>query len=675
MKSEFIIRITECTLENLSNEQFGVSELSEKIGMSRSNLLRRIKSETGKSASQFIRQVRLEEAMTLLSAKDYNVSEVSHQVGFSSTSYFIKCFREHYGYPPGEVGKKPISSALSKASRRSYKPHVLIGAVVIFVISFGALWIYQPDKPKSTEKSIAILPFKNDSNDSSNIYLINGLMESTLSHLQKIKDLRVVSRTSVEKYRGSSMSIPEIAKELPVGYFVEGSGQKVDNKILLNIQLIEASTDRHIWSRQYHRQVTDIFQLQQEIAKNIAREIEVAITPAEEERIDQIPTANLDAYDSFLKGVEIMNTGGASGLQEAISYYEKAIKYDPEFGVAYGNMAICYYYMDFYQADKKFVEKVNSNADKALLYDPKALESLTAKAYYYIQIKEYELAIPYLERAHEFYPNSAHLINMMSNFYTNNLPNTAKYLEYALKGIRLEVGVNDSLTNSYLYLHLSNALIQNGFVKEANKYIDVSLDYSLNNYYSDYLKVFIRLAQHGDMRKAEQQLLVELAKDTTRVDITQDIAKLNFYMRDYERAFEYYKRFLNLREKNGLDVFQLEDLKVGITYEKMGYEEEAQYYIEEFKNYVDNDRSIYKDLSLMSYYAYVGDTTKAIEHLRLFTEEENYPYWIVLFLELDPECENLVSIPEVQGLMDKIKKKFWKGHDELEATLKEQGLI
>src|SRR5690606_31504454 len=115
----------------------------------------------------------------------------------------------------------------------------------------------------------AVLPFKNDSNDSTNRYLINGLMEATLNNLQQIRDLRVVSRTSAEKDRNTSKTIPEVADELRVNYVVEGSGQKVGNRILLNIQLIDAQRDSHLWARQYTREVTDIFQLQQEIAKDI----------------------------------------------------------------------------------------------------------------------------------------------------------------------------------------------------------------------------------------------------------------------------------------------------------------------------------------------------------------------------------------------------------------------
>ena len=139
--------------------------------------------------------------MDLLRHSSANVSEVSHQVGFNSLSYFIKCFREYYGYPPGEVGKRPSTESGAVQNPPSKKITVAIPATIVALVLASATVLYLNDiwpfrRPVVTDKSIAVLPFKNESNDSTNVYLINGLMESTLGDLQKIKDLRVISRTS-----------------------------------------------------------------------------------------------------------------------------------------------------------------------------------------------------------------------------------------------------------------------------------------------------------------------------------------------------------------------------------------------------------------------------------------------------------------------------------------------
>ena len=264
MENNFLTKITEIIEENLSNEQFGVSELASETGMSRSNLLRKIKKLTELSASQFIRQVRLKNAMELLKQDSFNVSEISYKVGFGSTSYFIKCFHDFYGFPPGEVGKRDLNETEAiQEDRSKRKGSVVIFAVIFFLIVALLLIILKPFSSGTSqlEKSIAVLPFKNNSEDPGNVYLINGLMEATLNNLQKIEDLRVISRTSVEKYRNIKKTGPEISEELKVNYFIEGSGQKIGNQIKLSIRLFDGQKDKRLWWKEYTRDAKDIFNL------------------------------------------------------------------------------------------------------------------------------------------------------------------------------------------------------------------------------------------------------------------------------------------------------------------------------------------------------------------------------------------------------------------------------
>ena len=338
------------------------------------------------------------------------------------------------------------------------------------------------------KKTIAVLPFKNESSDTLNLYFVNGLMESALNNLQKIGDLRVVSRTSVERYRNTNLGIREIAEELNVNYLVEGSGQRVGNQVLLHIKLIDAQSDRPIWVEQYNREVGDVFLLQNEVAQKIASAIEAVVTPAELKQIEKIPTENILAYDYYLQALEPLNTRTKDGLETAISLFEKAIENDEQFALAYANVAFAYFFLDIYQKQKHYTEDINNYADKALLHDPKSAESLMAKALYYMQVEEYKLAVPHLEKALEYNPNSSAVIQMLGDIYARVIPNTGKYLEYALKGIQLDIAANDSITQSFTYLHLSNALVQAGFVEEALTYINKSLDYNPKNYYSPLVK-------------------------------------------------------------------------------------------------------------------------------------------------------------------------------------------
>ncbi len=679
VKNNFVEKITEIIEENISNEKFGVSELAHEIGMSRSNLLRKLNKLTRLSVSQFIRQVRLKHAMEMLRQTSLTVSEVSYKVGFSSVSYFIKCFREYYGYPPGEVGKRNLTQDDSTQIGQSNKKRILaIFGAIIFIFLVTVLFIFfNPfsSKKNNFEKSIAVLPFINDSNDSTNVYIISGLMESILNDLQKIKNLRVISRTSVENYRNNPKMISEISKELNVNYLVEGSGQKIGDQILLNVQLIEASSDKHLWAKQYNRKVKDIFKLQMEVAKSIADEIQVIITPAEEERINKIPTDDLVAYDYFLKGLDLFYKGNRESLEIAITYFKKAIEHDNEFARAYADIGIAYYLLDAYQAEKKYSNEINNYADKALLFDPQLPQSLIAKAMFYMNNGENELAVPYLEKALEYNPNSALVINILSDFYTNYIPNTAKYLEYALKGIKLDIAAHDSVTASFIYLHISNAFIQSGFVKEAEKYINKSLEYNSENLFSEYVRAYILYARDKDIRQTKDRLIKAFNKDTTRLDIMQEIGKIYYYMRDYENAYKYYKKFIDTREALNLDIYKLENAKIGLVLSEMGLKEKSYNYFNKFKKDAENDKSIYKHLSLAVFYSFRGDTKNAIEQIKLFSKQNNYHYWTLIFLKIDPLIDNIKDYPEFKRLLKRIETKFWNNHKKIKSSLKEKGLL
>ncbi|WP_420385888.1 helix-turn-helix domain-containing protein [Roseivirga sp.] len=679
---KFIEQLRETIEQHMSDEQFGVSELAEAVGMSRSNLLRKIKKLLGLSVSQLIRQVRLERAMELLKDSELNVSEVSFEVGFASTSYFVKCFREQYGYPPGEAQERfqqENTVASVELLTVSNRKRLIIGLVALALLACVVFLFWKLSDADQdlteVEKSIAVLPFKNDSSDTTNVYFINGLMESTLNNLQKIGDLRVISRTSSEKYRNSPKLIPEIAEELNVNYFVEGSGQKIGDRIMLNIQLIEASTDKQLWAEQYERKAEDVFKMQQEIASSIASRIKVLITPDEREQIGKVPTQNLIAYDNFLKGIDLVIVGDKQKNMAAIPYFKKAIELDKTFAYAYASLAFAYYNLDLFMADRQYIDEIDYNAEQAMKYDPELAESHIAMAFTHMQRMDYAGALPYLEQALEYKPNSASVINLLSDFYANYLPNTEKYLEYALLGIQLNVNANDSSTTSYIYLHLCNALIQTGFVDEALYYADRSLDYNPQNPFTNYVRAFMLYAKEKDYEKLRSRLITEWKKDTTRLDILQEIGKVSYFMRDYETAHEYYSLFLDMRDQMHLDIYRYEQAKIAVVFDEVGEHEKAQSLLKgylDFTLYADN--SVYKEANLAVYYAYTGEEEKAMEHLETFSRVENFQYWLILF-DHDPLFDSISDRPEFQAAWTRIKNKFWSDHERLKTQLREKGLL
>lgn len=678
-EKEFLEKLIAKIKEHVSQEEFGVSDLAGEMNMSRSNLLRKVKKMTGLSVSQFINQIRLEEAMLLLRTGSMNVSEVSFEVGFNSPSYFIKCFREHYGYPPGEAGKHPElpeenPEIHSKNPRK--RSWILglsaIGLLLILILGWLGTDLFKDQITK--EKSIVVLPFKNDSADSSNVYLINGLMEATLNNLQKIKDLRVLSRTSAEKYRESSKSIPEMAEELNVNYLVEGSGQKMGDNIVLNIQLIDGAKDRHLWSEQYRREVSDIFALQQEISKDIAKEIQAVITPEEKSRIEKEPTDNLKAYDSFMKGLDLLNQGRDENLLESVKYFEQAIQEDGRFALAYACAGMAYYYYDYFKSDKEYLDQLGTYADKAMLYDPTLAESMVAKGMYYLAKKDYPEALPFLEKALEFRPSSSQVIGLLADFYANHLPDTEKYLEYALMGIQLDAGSSDSVATSYFYLRLGNALIQTGFVDESLVYLDRSLEYFSGNAYTRYVMAFVSYAKDKDLKHTRNLLKAEYDKDNSRFDILQDLGKVSYYLREYDSAYFYYSRFNQIREEQQLNVYVHENMLIGLVYEKVGKPEEGKKYIQSYRDYLESDQTAYKNLGLTMYHSYQGDFEKALSYFREFEKEDNIQYWVILFLPQDPLADEIKKEPEFQKIWATVEEKFWEKNAEIKTRLEEKGI-
>jgi len=187
--------------------------------------------------------------------------------------------------------------------------------------------IPRTSKKEILDKSIAVLPFINDSQDQENEYFINGIIEDLLINLQSIKDLRVPGRTSTERYRNNQKSIPEIAEEMNVRYIVEGSSQRYGNKIRLRVQLVEGASDKHIWADSYDEVINgpeDIFRIQSQIAKSIAAELQAVITPEVEKRIESVPTSNLEAYEHYQRGREELWKYTSTILRTELQYLENA---------------------------------------------------------------------------------------------------------------------------------------------------------------------------------------------------------------------------------------------------------------------------------------------------------------------------------------------------------------
>ncbi len=217
------------------------------------------------------------------------------------------------------------------------------GMILLFVIVVAILFVTNiigDGKPAmAIEKSIAVLPFKNLTNDPDQEYFSEGMVDEILDKLFKIGDLKVISRTSSERFRSTDLSIKEIAHELGVSAILEGSVRKMGNKVRITVQLIDARTDTHLWSEIYDRDISEIFSIQSEVAQTVARELKAVITPQTKQLIEKKPTADTAAYDAYLNGRFYLSKGTQNDFETAMQYFELAKERDPEFALAYAGIA------------------------------------------------------------------------------------------------------------------------------------------------------------------------------------------------------------------------------------------------------------------------------------------------------------------------------------------------
>jgi len=379
VEKAFLNRITKITEANLKNDQFGVSKLAMELGMSRSYVHRRLKALTNQSVSQFICTVRLKRAMEMLLQKEASAAEISYEVGFSSPTYFSRCFHEYYGFPPGEVKKMNISgqteinendsesqaepksfqgnlnvSAVTnkKLSRKNIFLFFTFGFVVVSIAALAYLYVIRGNliegiSHSKKELSIIVLPFKDLSGDQNNQWLADGFAEDIINHLCNITSLGVVSRTTSQQFRESTLSAPEIGKKMNVNYILEGSVRLSGDKIRITVQLIDASRDIHLWSQNFDRELNDIIGIQGEIAIGVAYKLNAVLSDDEIRQIKKIPTQNPEAYTYYLQARFLLHKANdpqrsdfdKESVMNCIQYYEKAIAEDENFAEAYAGLA------------------------------------------------------------------------------------------------------------------------------------------------------------------------------------------------------------------------------------------------------------------------------------------------------------------------------------------------
>jgi TolB-like protein/Tfp pilus assembly protein PilF len=301
--------------------------------------------------------------------------------------------------------------------------------IVLAVVAVG-LMAYQLWGPKTStsaqknvptenaapvsEKSIAVLPFDNLSDDKSNAYFTEGIQDEILTRLSKIAAIKVISRTSTQKYKSAPDNLRDVGKELGVAHILEGSVQKIANAVHVNVQLIRAATDEHLWAESYNRKLDDVFGVEGEVATAIADQLNAKLSGTEQKAVTDKPTQNTAAYDAYLRGLSIEHTQyDYEAYQRAAGAYADAVQRDPNFALAWARLAVLRSFLYFNSVDSKknTAAAVKEAADRATALAPEAGESWIAQgAYRYRVLRDFPAAVNAYKQAQVRLPNNSYLL-------------------------------------------------------------------------------------------------------------------------------------------------------------------------------------------------------------------------------------------------------------------------
>jgi TolB-like protein/Flp pilus assembly protein TadD len=323
--------------------------------------------------------------------------------------------------PEGIRRSEEAEPRASKTSKTGRKWTAIIVAAALLAAALLAFQFVRTGRSSTTElpkqtaptaktdKSVAVLPFENLSSDKENAFFAQGIQDEIITTLSRISGLRVISRTSTAHYNSAPENLPEIGRQLRVSNVLEGSVQKVGDRVHINVQLIQADNDAHLWAQSYDRQLTDIFGVEGEVAKSIAESLQATLSPQEKARVETKPTTNADAYVLYLRARDYQTRPDnlLQDFRSAINLYDQAIKLDPNFALAHARLsATASNVYHFYEPTETWKQKAHAEALESLRLQPNLGEGHLALAlYHYYMEGDYDAALRELALAAEALPN------------------------------------------------------------------------------------------------------------------------------------------------------------------------------------------------------------------------------------------------------------------------------
>ncbi|MHA1543594.1 MAG: tetratricopeptide repeat protein, partial [Alphaproteobacteria bacterium] len=514
--------------------------------------------------------------------------------------------------PEGVMKTRDVDKSKSLTHGTGQKINKLIAVGFVLALGFIAYdKLIAPDglvvnQVEAGQASIAVLPFTNLSGLAENDPFTNGLHDDLLTQLSKIESLKVISRTSVLEYRDTTKNMKEIANELGVTTLMEGGIQRVGDRVRINVQLINAATDEHIWAETYDREMTvaNIFDVQSEIARNITTALKATFNPEEEARIAEVPTDNLEAYEAYLRGQSLFLGAIAdfSVLPPAEAEFKKAIELDPDFAQAWAGLSLAYisqYWWSNRLETRRFLPLAKEAAEKALELKPGLPEGHEALgAYFYWGLLEYEKGIQEFNLAVEGGLRTANLYQFRGSAYRRS----GKYWDEAIADFETAVELDPRDSSANWAVASIYSMVHR--FEDSRRYLQraIALDPDSFNYHYT-----LAAMDYYYLNNPDQVLKLE-ENDTFEYDLSVafDYANILRLEGKFQRALD----FLEKSEHGGLYTASGEDLSMTGNFYKgaallgLGQKEEGETFLNLALERIDEILSVTPDF-------YFGADTKA----------------------------------------------------------------
>jgi TolB-like protein/Tfp pilus assembly protein PilF len=556
-----------------------------------------------------------------------------------------------------EIEGQSIQQIIERKPRSKFLYYIL-SAVIVIIIATLLIWRYIPKQPVvELEKSIAVLPFINMSEDDEYAYFGDALTREIIMQLQKIKDFTVRSNTSVMKYKGADKTTLEIGDELNVNYVIEGAAQRFQNDVRIRVQLINAESDEHIWGDTYDREWGDIFSIQGDIAKEIASELETLLTPSEIDNIQTIPTENLEAYDLYLKGKEYYYRGGEPDLNTAIHFYHQAIELDTQFAIAYVWLGMAYndntYWSEYFK--KTFGDTLIYFADKALSINSDLAEGYWLRGKYYYEKGDYDKSIIQLKKAIEINPSYGDSYLYLGENYIRKgqYINTVVNLKKAKKLKKGDPDYPNSL------ISITGAYIGICDYKKAKTEMIELINYNPSDGYM-WLAFLSLINKEWDKCKSYTDKICAI---DSGVWCWLSLGRYYKNIGDYTEAFKYVQE--HSEEEMGSSILSLtQQHNYGYLLYKLGREKEAKEHFDKQIEYCKESIRLKRPYAtwlryqLAGTYAFLNEKEKAYQTLHDFEHEVLVGHLLLWYIQVDRLFENLWEDEEFKAIIQRQEKKY-----------------